>query len=65
MKRVAFSICIAIASLGLGACEKHSSDTLPEHYLHKWDAKHSDAGHDSKAPGHEEKAGTPDAAHKG
>lgn len=65
MKRVAFSICIATATLGLGACEKHSADTLPEHYQHKGNAKHSDAGHESKAPEHDEKAKAPAPAHKG
>jgi len=57
MKRIAFSICIAIAALCLGACEKQSADNLPDKYRPKSDA--------SPAPAHDDKAKAPDAAHKG
>jgi len=65
MKRPAFSIALAAAAFGFGACEKHSSADLPEHYLHK--GSHHDeaaAGHEG-APAHEEKAKAPAAEHKG
>ena len=65
MKRLAFSIAIAIAALGLGACEKHSAAELPDHYQHRG-AHHdeAEAGHDA-APPHGEKAKAPAAEHQG
>jgi hypothetical protein len=64
MKRLAFSFA-AIATLGMGACEKHSVDNLPEHYRHKG-GQHADAaaGHET-TPAHGEKAKVPAADHKG
>ena len=69
MKRIALSISIAVAALGLGACEKHSSAELPEHYQDKWSPKHTGSEHgDKAAPAHGEKgdhAKAPAADHKG
>ena len=65
MKRLAFSICIAIAAMTIGACEKHPAAELPEHYQHKGAAKHSDSGHENKTPAHDAKEKTPNADHKG
>lgn len=64
MKRLAFSVLAAAAALGFGACEKHSADNLPDHYLHK--GQHADAakGHEA-APAKGEKHETPAADHKG
>ena len=62
MKRLALSISIAAAALGLGACEPQAEP--PEHYKHK--GGHHDAaetGHDA-APAHGEKAKAPAAEHK-
>ncbi|MEQ1853729.1 MAG: hypothetical protein ABMA01_19305 [Chthoniobacteraceae bacterium] len=63
MKRFVLSICIATAALGLGACEPHSAENLPEHYKHKG-GHHADADH-GKAPAQGEKAHAPAPAHKG
>ena len=57
MKRIALSICIAVATLGFGACEKHSADTLPDHYLHKG------GGHE-QPPAQSEKAKSAGETHK-
>lgn len=65
MKRLALSISIAAAALGLGACEPHSSADLPPHYQHKWDAKHGKDDHAPVAPAHEEKQKAPAGEHKG
>jgi hypothetical protein len=63
MKRIAFSICIATVALGLGACEQHSADTLPDHYKHKG-SHHAGAGHDT-TPAHDVKEKAPADEHKG
>ena len=63
MKRIALSICIAVATLGFGACEKHSADLLPEHYQHKGGGHKADAGHEN-APAHSEKKPAASEAHK-
>ena len=57
MKRLALSISVAVAALGLGACEPHSSADLPEHYQHK-------GGHEA-APAHGDAEKTPAGEHKG
>ena len=63
MKRLALSISIAVAALGLGACEQNSSADLPEHYQHK--SNHgADAAHEA-APAHGEKEKAPAGEHKG
>ena len=64
MKRIALSICIAVATLGFGACEKHSADLLPEHYQHKGGGHKAEAGHDT-APAHSDKVPAAGEAHKG
>ena len=66
MKRLAHSISIAVAALGLGACEQHPSADLPEHYLHKGNHHEAGAGagHEA-APAHGEKEKTPAGEHKG
>ena len=64
MKRIALSICIAVATLGVGACEKHSSAELPEHYLHKGGGQKTDAAPEH-APAHSEKEKSAGEAHKG
>lgn len=58
MTRTVLSICIALGTLGLGACEKHSAENLPEHY------KHKGAGAE-KAAAHGEKSKAPADPHKG
>jgi hypothetical protein len=59
MKRVILSISIAIAVLGVGACQKHSVESLPPKYLRK-------AGLEAPEPGLDAgKAPAPEAAHKG
>jgi hypothetical protein len=58
MTRTVFLICIAIGALGLGACEKHSADDLPDHYKHKG----AGAG---KAPAHGGHDKAPADPHKG
>lgn len=64
MKRLALSFA-AIAALGLGACEKHSSAELPDHYQHKGTHRaEAAAGHEA-APAHGEKEKAPAADHKG
>ena len=63
MIRNAFSICIAIGVLGLGACEKHSADTLPDHYKHK--GKHNAQSDHKAAPEHSEKKEAPASGHAG
>ncbi len=63
MKRLAFPVLAAAAAFGFGACEKHSSAELPEHYQHKWDAKHAETEH--AAPAHAEQEKAPAADHKG
>ena len=65
MKRLAFSVLTAAAAFGFGACEKHSSAELPEHYLHKG-GEHAGAakGHEA-APAKGEKHAAPAADHKG
>lgn len=65
MKRLAFSVATAIAAFGFGACEKHSSAELPDHYLHKG-GQHAETptGHDA-APAKSEKHAAPAAEHKG
>jgi len=65
MKRLALSISIAIAALGLGACEKHSSAELPEHYQNKWGPKPAGEEHAPVAPAHGEKEKAPAGEHKG
>lgn len=65
MKRIALSICIAIAVFSLGACEKQSVNNLPDRYRHKWEPKASERAHDSTAPAHGENGKAPEAAHKG
>jgi hypothetical protein len=65
MKRIALSICIAIAAISLGACEEQSVKNLPDRYRHKWEPKTSERAHDSKAPAHGESGKVPEAAHKG
>ena len=63
MKRLALSISIAVAALGLGACEPRSSTDLPEHYQNKWSPKHAEGEH--AAPTHEKNEKAPAADHKG
>jgi hypothetical protein len=65
MKRLALSAAIAVAALGLGACEPHSSADLPDHYKRKG-GHHDEAatGHDA-APAHGENAKAPAGEHKG
>lgn len=63
MKRIALSICLAAATLGFGACEKHSAETLPEHYQHKGGGHKADAAH-GQAPAHSEKKPAGGEAHK-
>ena len=65
MKRLAFSVLTAAAAFGFGACEKHSSAELPDHYLHKG-GEHAEAakGHEA-APAKGEKHAAPAADHKG
>ena len=63
MKRLALSISIAAAALGLGACEPRSSADLPEHYQHKGHHE-AEAGHEA-APAHSEKEKAPAGEHKG
>ena len=63
MKRIAITICIAVATLGIGACEKQSADTLPEHYLHKGGGHNAGAEH-GQAPAHVEKEKGAGEAHK-
>lgn len=65
MKRLALSISIAAAALGLSACEPHSSAELPEHYQNKWSPKHGEAEHKPAAPAHGEKEKAPAGEHKG
>ena len=65
MKRLAFSIAAAAAAFTFGACEKHSSAELPEHYLHKGRSHaEAEAGHEA-APAHGEKEKAPAGEHKG
>jgi hypothetical protein len=64
MKRLALSISAA-AALWLGACEKHSSAELPEHYQNRWSPKSAETGHEPAAPAHGEKEKAPAAEHKG
>jgi hypothetical protein len=59
MKRIVLSICIATAALGVGACERHSAENLPEHYRHKGQTEHS------QAPAHGEQEKSPAGTHKG
>jgi hypothetical protein len=63
MKRLVLSICIAVATLGFGACEQHSADTLPEHYLHKGGGHNAGAGHE-QTPEHPGKEKGPGESHK-
>lgn len=64
MKRLAFSV-LAAAAFGFGACEKHSADKLPDHYLHK-DKQHAGAAKSHEAaPAKDEKHAAPAADHKG
>ncbi len=65
MKRLALSAAIAVAALGIGACERHSSADLPEHYLHKWDAKPAAGKHEPAAPAQDEKKKAPAGEHNG
>ena len=65
MKRLALSISIAAAALGLGACEQQSSADLPEHYQSKWSPKHAETEHKPAAPAHGEKEKAPAGEHKG
>ena len=65
MKRLALSISIAVAALGLGACEQRPSAELPEHYQRKGNHEAgAGAGHEA-APAHGEKEKTPAGEHKG
>ena len=63
MKRLALSISIAAAALGLGACEPRSSSDLPEHYQHK--GHHEAQAEHEAAPAHGEKEKAPAGEHKG
>ena len=63
MKRIVLSICIAVATLGIGACEKHSADTLPDHYLHKG-GEHNAGAAPEHTPAHSEKEKGAGEAHK-
>ena len=69
MKRLAFSVAAAAAAFAatwvFSACEKHSADNLPEHYLHKG-GQHVEAGAEHEtAPSHGEKEKAPAGEHKG
>jgi hypothetical protein len=65
MKRLAISVVTAAAAFGFGACEKHSSAELPDHYLHKG-GQHAEAAKSHEAtPAKEEKHAAPAAEHKG
>ena len=67
MKRLAFSVAAAAAAFAFGACEKHSADNLPDHYLHKG-GQHAEAGaaHGAvPAPAHAEAKKAPAPDHKG
>ena len=64
MKRLALSFA-AVAALGFGACEKHSSAELPEHYLQKGSHHDEAAPAPEAAPAHGEKEKAPAAEHKG
>jgi hypothetical protein len=63
MTRIAFPLFIALGTLVLGACEKHSAADLPEHYQHKANP-HAATGHEN-TPAHSDKATAPEGAHKG
>ena len=65
MKRLAFFALTAAAAFGFGACEKHSSAELPEHYQHKG-GNHAEApaSHEA-APARVEKHAAPAGDHKG
>jgi hypothetical protein len=60
MKRLALSLATAVAALGLGACEQHASDKLPEHYREKG----SHRGKSEAAPAHSEHEKAPAGEHK-
>ena len=62
MKRLALSFA-AVAALGFGSCEKHSSAELPDHYQHK--GSHEAAPAHDTAPAHGEKEKAPAGEHKG
>ncbi|MEO6739242.1 MAG: hypothetical protein ABIP20_03260 [Chthoniobacteraceae bacterium] len=65
MKRLAFSVAAAAAAFTFGACEKHSADNLPDHYMHKG-GQHAETGAaPESAPAHGEKEKAPAGEHKG